>query len=196
MINPGGPGESGLQILPVVLPLLPAAVRAASDVVSFDPRGTGASRPLQCGPIRPTVTADVPVPVAGRAPLPGTPVFAGLRRACATAHPALTAAVDTTDTARDMDRIRQALGVSTISFYGISYGTVLGTVYAELFPTVSGAMVLDGAVDMNASLATQAAEQAPAAERSLEHLLATCAADPTCPLGADPTGFSPGCRPR
>ena len=189
VMNPGGPGESGLQILPVELPLLPAAVRADSDVVSFDPRGTGASDALQCGTDPSTVTAVVPVPAAAGLPLPGTPVFAGLRRACATAHPALTAAVDTTDAARDMDRIRQALGVSTISFYGLSYGTVLGTVYAALFPHRVRTMVLDGAVDMDAPLATQAAEQAPAAERSMEHLLATCAPASACPLGADPTGF-------
>ncbi len=189
VMNPGGPGESGLQILPVELPLLPAAVRADSDVVSFDPRGTGASDALECGTGPSTVTAVVPVPAAAGLPLPGTPVFAGLRRACATTQPALTAAVDTTDTARDMDRIRQALGVSTISFYGLSYGTVLGTVYAALFPHRVRAMVLDGAVDMDAPLATQAAEQAPAAERSLQHLLATCTPAPACPMGSDPTGF-------
>ena len=64
-----------------------------------------------------------------------------------------------------MDRIRQALGLSTVSFYGLSYGTVLGTVYADLFPHRLRAMVLDGAVDIDASLATQATEEAPAAER-------------------------------
>jgi len=189
VMNPGGPGESGLQILPVELPLLPAAVRADSDVVSFDPRGTGASDALECGTDPSTVTAVVPVPAGPGFPLPGTSVFAGLAHACATTHPALTAAVDTTNTARDMDRIRQALGVSTISFYGLSYGTVLGTVYAALFPHRVRQMVLDGAVDMDATLAVQATEQAPAAERSLDHLLATCAATSGCPLGADPTAF-------
>jgi pimeloyl-ACP methyl ester carboxylesterase len=189
LINPGGPGESGNQILSVILPLLPAEVRASSDVVTFDPRGTGASDPLQCGTDPSTVTAVEPVPAAPGLPLPGTPVFAGIERACATTRPALTAAIDTVNTARDMDRIRQALGVSTVSFYGLSYGTVLGTVYADLFPHRVRAMVLDGAVDLDASLATQATEEAPAAEASLHHLLATCAADPACPLGTDPTAY-------
>ncbi|HEY4928429.1 MAG TPA: alpha/beta hydrolase [Acidimicrobiales bacterium] len=188
-VNPGGPGESGNEILPILLPLLPPEVRSASDVVSFDPRGTGASTPLKCGTEPATVTAVEPVPAGVGQPLPGTPVFAGITRACAAEHPSLTAAVDTVATARDMDRIRQALGLSTISYYGLSYGTVLGSVYAELFPHHLRAMVLDGAVDMNASLAIQATEQAPAAERSLDHLLATCAADPTCPLGPDPQGL-------
>ena len=86
-------------------------------------------------------------------------MFAGIPAACMSAEPALTAAVDTVDTARDMDRIRQALGLSTISFYGLSYGTVLGTVYASLFPHRLRTMVLDGAVDMYAPLATQAIER-------------------------------------
>jgi pimeloyl-ACP methyl ester carboxylesterase len=189
LVNPGGPGESGNQILPEELPSFPAAVRAATDIVSFDPRGTGASSPLECGTVPAAVTSVVPVPARPGQPLPGTPVFTGLARDCATRHPALTAAVDTVATARDMDRIRQALGVSTINFYGLSYGTVLGTVYADLFPTRVRAMVLDGAVDIDAPLATQAAEQAPAAERSLTHLLATCAASPSCPLGPDPAAF-------
>ena len=87
-----------------------------------------------------------------------------------------------------MDRIRQALGLSTISFYGLSYGTVLGTVYADLFPHRVATMVLDGAVDVNASLTQQADQEAPAAEQSLDHLFATCA-----PAGAVPArDRSPG----
>ena len=90
--------------------------------------------------------------------------------------------------ARDMDRIRQALGVPAISFYGLSYGTVLGAVYARLFPGRVRTMVLDGAVDVNATLGAQAAEQAPAAERALHHLLAACPSLPRCTLGPDPVG--------
>ena len=189
LVNPGGPGESGNQILPVLIPLLPPEVRTASDVVSFDPRGTGASSPLQCGTPPATVTAAVPVPDQAGQPLPGTSVFTGIAQACATRNPTLTPVIDSTATARDMDRIRQALGLSVISYYGLSYGTVLGAVYSELFPDRVRAMVLDGAVDMNAPLAIQATEQAPAAERSLVHLFTTCSADPTCPLGPDPTAL-------
>jgi pimeloyl-ACP methyl ester carboxylesterase len=97
--------------------------------------------------------------------------------------------VDTVDTARDMDAIRQALGLSKLDYYGLSYGTVLGAVYADLFPHRVGTMVLDGAVDVDASLSTQAAQEAPAAEQSLDHLLASCSATPSCPLGRDPVAF-------
>jgi pimeloyl-ACP methyl ester carboxylesterase len=189
VVNPGGPGESGNQILPIEYPLLPASVRAAMDVVSFDPRGTGASSPLQCGTSLAGVTSALPVPARAGQALPGTPVFAGIPPACRRAAPVLTPQVDSVDTARDMDRIRQALGQDTISFYGLSYGTVLGTVYASLFPHRVRSMVLDGAVDLYAPLAVQAAEQAPAAERSLVHLLSACTPAASCPLGGDPVGF-------
>ncbi|MGH3579594.1 MAG: alpha/beta hydrolase, partial [Mycobacterium sp.] len=114
-----------------------------------------------------------------------TAMAQGCRRPTASEAPF----IDTVNTARDMDRIRQALGLATISFYGMSYGTELGSVYADLFPRRVQTMVLDGAVDVNASLDQQATQEAPAAERSLDHLLATCAADPTCPLGPDPQSY-------
>jgi pimeloyl-ACP methyl ester carboxylesterase len=189
LVNPGGPGQSGNQNLPFDYPLLPAGVRATMDVVSFDPRGTGASAPLQCGTSLSGVTSALPSPTRAGQPLPGTPVFAGIRPACLATAPALTAQVDTVDTARDMDRIRQALGLSTISFYGLSYGTVLGTAYASLFPHRVRAMVLDGAVDLYASLAEQAVQEAPVFERSIVHLLDGCGAGSTCPLGSDPVGY-------
>jgi pimeloyl-ACP methyl ester carboxylesterase len=187
LFNPGGPAESGNQILPVVLNLFPAAIRQRFDVVSFDPRGTGASDPLMCGTPTSALTSALPVPAAPGLPLPGTPVFTTMARACQTQ--AVEPFINTVDTARDMDRIRQALGVPTISFYGMSYGTMLGAVYADLFPHRVTTMVLDGAVDVNATLTQQAVQEAPAAEQSLHHLFATCLAQAPCPLGTDPQTF-------
>ncbi|MGH9081188.1 MAG: alpha/beta hydrolase [Acidimicrobiales bacterium] len=189
VFNPGGPGESGNQILPVVIGLVPPAVRRSFDIVSFDPRGTGNSQPLDCGTSPAAAASVVPVPAAGGRPLPGTPVYAAMARACLQRAPELAPFVDTVDTARDLDRIRQALGLSKLDYYGLSYGTVLGAVYADLFPHRVGRFVLDGAVDVGASLTTQAEQEAPAAEQSLDHLLATCASAPACPLGDDPQSF-------
>jgi pimeloyl-ACP methyl ester carboxylesterase len=186
LVNPGGPAESGNQILPLLYPNLPARVRDAFDVVSFDPRGTGSSDLLRCGTDLSAVTSALPVPARAGDPLPGTPVFAGIPPACRAAAPALTPHVDTVDTARDMDRIRQALGVSTVSYYGLSYGTVLGTAYATLFPHRVRAMVLDGASDFYAPLSVQASEEAPPAEHALVALLDACTRGPSCPLGTDP----------
>jgi len=189
VVNPGGPGESGNQILPVLLAFLPVAIRQQFDIVSFDPRGTGASDHLDCGTSPATVTSLAPVPASPSQPLPGVAVFAAMAQACQTRFPLLEPNVDTVNTARDMDRIRAALGDASISFYGLSYGTELGTVYAELFPQRIRSMVLDGAVDVNATLTQQARQQAPAAERSLQHLLGTCGGVTPCPLGSDPQGY-------
>lgn len=189
LFNPGGPGESGIQILPVALSFLPAQVRDHFDVVAFDPRGTGASDPLDCGTSPAAAVSVGVVPAAPGQPLPGTPLFTAMARACQSRAAATAPFVDTIDTARDMDRIRQALGLSKISFYGLSYGTVLGATYADLFPHRVATMVLDGAVDVNASLIQQATQEAPAAEQSLLHLFATCVQQAPCPLGSDPRSF-------
>lgn len=186
MVNPGGPGKSGNQVLPVALGLLPAAVRRSFDVVSFDPRGTGSSDRLRCGTRPQALTSAIPLPTAPGRRLPGTAAFAAMARRCATRAPGVAPFLDSTGTARDMDRIRQALGVPRISFYGLSYGTVLGTAYAALYPGRVAGMALDGAVEVDATFAELAIEQGPAAERSLGHLLAACSAQPSCPLGADP----------
>ena len=168
--------------------LFPATIRNQFNIVSFDPRGTGSSDPLQCGTSPSQLASVSSLPAAAGQPLPGAPAFTGMAKACATqTDPAPY--IDTVNTARDMDRLRQALGVATISFYGLSYGTVLGAVYAELFPHRIDTMVLDGAVDVNASLTQQAGEEAPAAERSLNHVFASCTAQGSCPLGPDPSAF-------
>ncbi len=187
VFNPGGPGESGNQILPVVLGLLPPEVRRSFDVVTFDPRGTGASDALACGTSPAAAASAIPVPASAGRPLPGTPLYTAMAQACRQRAPALAPFVDTTNTARDLDMIRQAIGVPRIDYYGLSYGTVLGAVYADLFPERVRTMVLDGSVDVNASLTQQAAHEAPAVERSIDHLLASCAAAPACPLGGDPS---------
>ena len=185
LFNPGGPGESGNQILSVALALLPAAVRRDFNIVSFDPRGTGASDPLDCGTPPSAAASVLPVPARPNQPLPGAAVFGAMARACEQ-HASLEPFVNTVNTARDMDRIRQALGLATISYYGISYGTLLGAEYAELFPHRIDRMVLDGAVDVDASLTQQAQEAAPAEERSLLHFFSECLQMRPCPLGADP----------
>jgi pimeloyl-ACP methyl ester carboxylesterase len=186
VVNPGGPGESGNQILPALLDRFPPEIRQSFDIVSFDPRGVGASRPLDCGTSPAAAASAVPVPVPGSRSLPGTPVYTAMATSCRTQAPDFVPFVDSVDTARDLDRIRQALGLAKLDYYGLSYGTVLGAVYADLFPHRVGHFVLDGAVDVGAKLSTQAAQEAPAAERSLDHLLASCSAAPACPLGHDP----------
>ncbi|HVX23029.1 MAG TPA: alpha/beta hydrolase [Acidimicrobiales bacterium] len=189
LFNPGGPGESGVQILPVLASLVPAEVADRFDLVSFDERGTGASERLDCGPAPATAASVVPLPAGTGGPLPAAAAYRGMAGQCRRRYPALFGEVDTTNAARDMDRLRQALGVATIDYWGLSYGTVLGSTYARLFPGRVRAMVLDGAVDADQSLTAQATQEAPAIQRSLDHFFDTCAADPDCPLGADPSAY-------
>jgi pimeloyl-ACP methyl ester carboxylesterase len=178
VLNPGGPGESAVAILPVLVASLPAPVVTHFTLVGFDERGTGASEPLRCGPSPAAAASAVPGTAAAAA------LFASLPRSCraSASFPTATSTV----AAMDLDRLRAALHVSRISFYGLSYGTVLGSVYRQLYPTRVRAMVLDGAVDANTSLAVDATEEAPAIERAVRAQLPSgCRADPTCPL-ADP----------
>lgn len=186
LFNPGGPGESGVQILPVLAALVPPTVADDFDLVSFDERGTGASDDLLCGPSPAAVASLDPVPDTSGGGLPAASLYRTLAADCRHRYPALLTQVNTTDAARDMDRIRQALGVRTISYWGLSYGTVLGSVYAHLFPHHVRAMVLDGAVDATQSLTTQAAAEAPAITAALDHFFSTCGGHDPCPLGADP----------
>ena len=183
VFNPGGPGESGVLILPILASLLPEAVKDRFTLVSFDERGTGSSEPLLCGPSAAAASSAI----AGTAAAGRT--FAGLERSCRDMFPALFPTVNTTTSARDMDQLRAALRVKKIDFYGMSYGTALGSVYAQMFPGHVGAMVLDGAVDANLSLVADAEADAPAIEIALTHGLESCTATPGCPLGADPVGF-------
>jgi pimeloyl-ACP methyl ester carboxylesterase len=118
-------------------------------------------------------------------------VFTRLARQCLADDP-LTRTVGTVDTARDLDRIRQALGVERLDYYGLSYGTELGAVYATRFPSHAGAMVLDGAVDPLLSLGAVATEEAPAIDAALDRFFTTCVADPTCPLRPDPKALYDG----
>jgi pimeloyl-ACP methyl ester carboxylesterase len=145
VFNPGGPGESGLATSTAEAQL-PEHVRAEYDWIGLDPRGVGASRPLLgCdahyfdGP-RPgytPTTADIAA---------WTAKSKAYAAACAK-NGALLAHMTPEDTVRDIDRVRVALGQAQITFYGFSYGTYLGQLYATLFPDRLRRMVLDSTVD-------------------------------------------------
>jgi pimeloyl-ACP methyl ester carboxylesterase len=183
IFNPGGPGESGVLILPILASLVPEAIKDQFTLVSFDERGTGSSDPLLCGP----TAAAASSAIAGTAA--ATQTFAGLARSCQADSPALFPTVNTMTSARDMEQLRLALGVQRIDYYGMSYGTALGSVYAHMFPSHVRSMVLDGAVDANLTLSTDATADAAAIERALTHELQSCTATPGCPLGTDPVTF-------
>ena len=147
LVNPGGPGGSGL-IYSVLGAFVPGDVGSTYDWIGFDPRGVGDSVPaLSCDP---DYTAGP------RPPYDPTTVrieFAWLVKSakyaidCARNGGFLLGHLKTTDTVADMDAIRQSLGAEQINFYGFSYGTYLGQVYATLHPDLVRRMVLDSNVD-------------------------------------------------
>ncbi|MFE2374027.1 alpha/beta hydrolase [Streptomyces sp. NPDC059398] len=147
LLNPGGPALPGLAV-PTVMKL-PQKVRDRYDVIGFDPRGVGKSTPLTCGfnAAQGGVAANPPNP-AGAADVAKQAVTAKkLAAQCAASKTAdLLPYITTANTARDMERIRAALGVPKISYYGESYGTYLGAVYTTLFPHRSDRVVLDSSL--------------------------------------------------
>jgi pimeloyl-ACP methyl ester carboxylesterase len=172
-----------VSILPILASLVPPVVLADFTLVSFDERGTGSSKRLLCGPSVAKASSAVAGTVAA------TRIFAQLEHSCRSAYPALFPTVNTTTSARDMNQLRVALGARRINYYGVSYGTVLGSVYRQLFPSHVRSMVLDGAVDANLSLTTDATLEAPAIQAAIQYELGRCTASPDCPLGAHPVTF-------
>ncbi|PSL02130.1 TAP-like protein [Haloactinopolyspora alba] len=150
-VNPGGPGEPALEYMSWYAENLPPAVLERFDVVGIDPRGIGASAPLQCRPG--DGDGDVPEPPSVQFPVTKREAHEKLRydrrvrRACATGANPIIDHMTTADTARDMDLVRQAVGDEQLTYYGISYGSYLGATYAAMFPERIRAMVVDGVMD-------------------------------------------------
>ncbi|HKS43889.1 MAG TPA: alpha/beta hydrolase, partial [Amycolatopsis sp.] len=147
LLNPGGPGGSGLA-LPVLLgSVAPQGLLDSYDLIGFDPRGVGMSTPVGCGLTDEEKDEVYPWPLPGGVPA-NTAVARRIADKCGTSPTGgLMPFVTTANTARDMDVIREALGEARISYYGISYGTYLGAVYASLFPERTDRFVLDSALD-------------------------------------------------
>lgn len=149
-VNPGGPGGSGL-IYSILGGAIPDGVGAKYDWYGFDPRGVGSSEPsLSCDPDYAGAGYDRPDYVPERAAdkrwwRQTTRDYA---RACSESEArALLPYLHTTEVARDLDSLRKAVGQEKLNYYGFSYGTYLGQVYATLFPQQVGRFVWDGVLN-------------------------------------------------
>lgn len=150
VFNPGGPGGSGVGFVQEIASTLPPGLRARFDIVGFDPRGTNGSSPLRCfESLDQMVKAlpDFPFPTTRSEEKKATSADRKLGKACARRGGPILNHMSTADTARDMDRLRQALGDRKLTYVGYSYGSVLGQTYANLFPQHIRALVIDGVVD-------------------------------------------------
>ncbi|QUQ70529.1 alpha/beta hydrolase [Kutzneria sp. CA-103260] len=145
MMNPGGPGSPGIQMPLQMAQSLPKSVTDEYDLIGFDPRGTGRSAPVDCG----FTPGQIDLGAMGGYPSPDGSIAASVDHARTVAQRCVQDSgpdlpyITTNNTARDMDRIRAALGEQQISYYGTSYGTYLGAVYSTMFPQRSDRIVLD-----------------------------------------------------
>ncbi|WP_329126413.1 alpha/beta hydrolase [Streptomyces sp. NBC_01465] len=163
LLNFGGPGVSGVMELPEFEGMY-RSLGERYDLVSFDPRGVGGTIPVNCG----------------------AKAYEG-SDACKRYSGKFLPYVGTSHTARDLDLMRYLLGDKKLNYFGVSYGTKLGAVYAHLYPKNVGRLVLDAPVDPTQDRAQADVSQAKAVQRAFERFAQHCASsDDDCPTGSDP----------
>jgi len=189
LVNPGGPGASGTAAVPGILKNA-GDLAKRFDIVGFDPRGVGASTPaIDCltdaeqDRYRADVFAD-PSPAGVAALEAHNKEYAD--RCTARVGADVLANVGTRDVVKDLDVLRAVLGDQKLTYYGYSYGTSIGTLYAEAYPDRVRAMVLDGAVDPTQNALTSSVDQSKGFQQAFDAYAAWCAKQSTCPLGTDP----------
>ena len=190
VMNPGGPGASGVDAALDLVGALPAEVRARFDFVGFDPRGVGFSRPaVRCNSDqendRMRADPQVDYSPAGVAHLEAqNKEF--VARCVDKMGKDFLANIGTATVAKDLDALRAALGDEKLTYLGYSYGTRIGSAYAEAFPQRVRAMILDGAVDPNSDPTEDSIRQDAAFQQAFNDFAADCAKKSDCPLGTDP----------
>ena len=191
VINPGGPGGSGMSTAASLADTITDNdLGHRFDFVGFDPRGVGLSEPqvvcrsaevrdrerlmdlnVDTSPAGVTKTED-----QEKADDEGCVRGAGKD---------VLANIGTRDVVRDMDVMRSALRDEKLTYLGYSYGTRIGASYAEAFPKNVRAMILDGAVDPAQDSASQLVDQGRGFQKAFEAFAAWCAGRADCALGSD-----------
>jgi pimeloyl-ACP methyl ester carboxylesterase len=188
IFNPGGPGSSGVDwIKSSATQIGTANLRANFNMVGFDPRGVGASEPkITCLDAKNTdefLYADSKYGIGSDRDVAETRAsIKEFTDACLQKTGPNLQFVDTVSAAKDLDVIRAIFGEQKIKYLGFSYGTFLGTMYAQLFPTRVGSMVLDGAIDPTVSESEQNISQLVGFDRALKNYLVDCLETQECPF--------------
>lgn len=191
VINPGGPGESGVDAALGMLDGLPAEIRQRFDLVGFDPRGIASSTPaVRCNSDA-EADAERADPQVDYSPSGVAHIEATekqfVQRCVDKMGKAFLANVGTASVVKDLDALRAALGDDELTYLGYSYGTLIGSAYAEAYPDKVRAMILDGAVDPDADPIQSNVDQAAGFQKAFDDFASDCAKKSSCPLGTDPT---------
>lgn len=198
VFNPGGPGSSGMSfVASLVAGKTPATLNTRFDLIGFDPRGTGSSLPIVTCQTDSERDASRAVDFRNRTPKEVAAAEASARKIAQECvertgkeqgidGATFLGSVGTRNVAKDLDVLRAALGDEKLTYVGFSYGTSIGTVYAEQFPSKVRAMVLDGAVDPNQDPGAELVGQSAGFQGAFDAFAAWCAKQQACVLGSDP----------
>ena len=188
VINPGGPGVSGIEYALNAEYILNPDVLERYDIVGFDPRGIGQSTPIHClsDAEQDALFASDPKPDNDAEYAQTLSDTQGFIDKCLE-NTANLEHFSTAAAAHDMELLREALGETKLNYMGFSYGTYLGTLYAEQFPNNVGRFVLDGAINPAISIDEQSLVQAIAFDKALANFISDCRDHKNCPLPKDAT---------
>jgi pimeloyl-ACP methyl ester carboxylesterase len=172
-VNPGGPGDAarGFAFAVAQPAVLPKALLDRFDVVGVDPRGVGGSTPISCFATKAERTRaeapfnSTPFPVTKAQQQSWIEAARKVGQACSTTARSVASGMSTTDDALDLDVLRRAVGDRKLTYLGESYGSYLGLIYANLFPSRVRAVVIDGIVNPQALVGTPGTARIPAFDR-------------------------------
>lgn len=193
VVNPGGPGGSGVDYAAAADFIVGEEVRRRFDIVGFDPRGVGRSVPIDClSDPELDEFISLALSAADGEGQGGVSADEGFVQGCSTNVGGLLGHLSTVDVAKDLDVLRAALGEGQLHYLGKSYGTYLGAVYAEQFPERVGRFVLDGALPPDLSPDDLTIGQAVGFERATRAWAQDCIEEGPCPLGNTPDEVTQG----
>ncbi|MDI3406741.1 alpha/beta hydrolase [Streptomyces cavernicola] len=188
MVNPGGPGGSAIEYLQSYAAIgYPEPVRAQYDMVAVDPRGVARSEPVVCldGKAMDAYTETDTTPDDQTETDLLVTAYKKFSQGCEQKSGKVLPHVSTVAAARDMDVLREVLGDKKLQYVGASYGTFLGATYASLYPSRTGRLVLDGAMDPSLPARRMNLEQTAGFETAFQSFAEDCVRRKDCPLGTD-----------
>lgn len=181
LVNPGGPGFGGSVLAQQAEYIWSQKVRNAFDIIGWDPRGTGESKPrIDCIDNYDDYFSYDPTPETDAEKKELVDASKRFADACIESNGDILQYISTANTARDVDSIRRALGEDKITFFGFSYGSELGGTWASMFPDTVRALVVDGAAEPNIDGMEHGLRQAAGFERQLDTFLSNCSTNKRC----------------